>query len=46
MKYRTVGVLAMALMLLVAVTANALGSGEPTHRVHQHLTARQPDAGV
>lgn len=45
MKYRTVGVLAMALMLLVAVTANALDRESPTHRVHQHLTARQPDAG-
>lgn len=45
MKYRIIGVLAMVLMLLTVAVATAAGSEEPTNRIHQHLTARQPDAG-
>ena len=45
MKYRVAGVLAMALMLLTVVIAGAVSSDNSTHRVHQHLTARGPDAG-
>lgn len=45
MKYRIIGVLAMVLMLLTVAAATAAGSEEPTNRIHQHLTARQPDAG-
>lgn len=45
MKYRIIGMLAMVLMLLTVAAATAAGSEEPTNRIHQHLTARQPDAG-
>ena len=45
MKYRMAGVLALVLMLLAAFAATAASSDSPSHRVHQHLTARQPDAG-
>lgn len=45
MKYRILGVAAAALMVLAAMAASALDQENPNHRVHQHLTARQPDAG-
>lgn len=45
MKYRLAGIVAMALMLVTALGALALEPGNTTSRVHQHLTARQPDAG-
>ena len=45
MKHRIAGLLAMAGMLLVVLLASAFGSDSPSHRVHQHQTARQPDAG-
>ena len=45
MKYRLAGIVAMALMLVTALGALALEPGSTTSRVHQHLTARQPDAG-
>lgn len=45
MKYRIAGILAMGLMLLVVVLASFAGSENPNRRVHQHRTARQPDAG-
>lgn len=45
MKYRVVGVAAMVLMLAAALGALALEPDNTTNRVHQHLTARQPDAG-
>ena len=45
MKYRILGVAAAGLMVLAAMAASALDEENPNHRVHQHLTARQPDAG-
>lgn len=45
MKYRVLGVLALTAMLLFAFAATAASSDSPKHRVHQHLTARQPGAG-
>ena len=45
MKYRITGVLAMALMLLSVFWVSALDGEGPKNRVHQHLTARGPDAG-
>ena len=45
MKYRVTSVLALCGMLFLLLVFIVL-SGEETHnRVHQHLTARQPDAG-
>lgn len=45
MKYRLAGLAAAALMLVASVWAIALEPETVTQRVHQHLTARQPDAG-
>lgn len=45
MKYRVIGVLALIVMLLAVFAAIAVGGDSPKHRVHQHLTARGPDAG-
>lgn len=45
MKYRLAGVLALGAMLLALGVAAVLRQSGPSHRVHQHLTARQPDAG-
>ena len=45
MKYKVLGLCLMALMLLSAMAAFALEQQAGPHRVHQHLTARQPDAG-
>lgn len=45
MKYRAAGVLAMVLMLLAVFFATAAEGDNTANRVHQHLTARQPDAG-
>ncbi|RHR08070.1 spore coat protein CotH [Pseudoflavonifractor sp. AF19-9AC] len=45
MKHRILGLLAMTAMILVVFLASAFGPDSPTRRVHQHLTARQPDAG-
>lgn len=45
MKYRLVGLAALAIMVTVAVAAAQVDSQSTTQRVHQHLTARQPDAG-
>ena len=45
MKHRILGILAMLVMLAAAAAASALDSENPQNRVHQHLTARQPDAG-
>lgn len=45
MKYRVTSVLALCGMLFLLLVFIVL-SGEETHnRVHQHLTARQPDSG-
>ena len=43
MKYRLAGVLALGAMLLALGVAAVLRQSGPSHRVHQHLTARQPD---
>lgn len=45
MKYRLIGIGAMAGMVLALAIISAAGSGSLSGRVHQHLTARQPDAG-
>lgn len=45
MKYRILGMVAMVGMLLAVLLATALGQEETVLRVHQHLTARGPDAG-
>ena len=45
MKYRIAGLAAMVLVLAAVVWANAVDVENPQHRIHQHLTARQPDAG-
>lgn len=45
MKYKLLGGAMAALMLVCAAVATALEVQEGPHRVHQHLTARGPDAG-
>ena len=45
MKYKLTGVLAACLMLFCAVMASTAEAKEGPNRVHQHLTARQPNAG-
>lgn len=45
MKYRLIGIGAMAGMVLALAIISAADSGSSSNRVHQHLTARQPDAG-
>ena len=45
MKYKILGVTAMVLMVLIAFSAAALDQDNPNNRIHQHLTARGPDAG-
>ena len=46
MKYRGMGLLALALVVVTAVLATVVSGTSPHRaRVHQHLTARQPDAG-
>lgn len=45
MKHKIVGVLAAVIVLTVGAAATIFGAGSPKHRIHQHLTARQPDAG-
>lgn len=45
MKYRIAGLAAMVLVLVAVFWANAADSENPTNRVNQHRTARQPDAG-
>ena len=45
MKYRLIGIAAVFLLLVTAFAATALDSENPNKRIHQHLTARQPDAG-
>lgn len=44
MKYRVIGTLAAVLMLLTVLLTSAWSDEGPANRVHQHLTARQPDA--
>lgn len=45
MKYRIMGAAAAAVMLLAAFGASSLLPDNDEARVHQHLTARGPDAG-
>lgn len=45
MKYRIIGVCAMIVLLGGAVAAGSLDAETVQARVHQHLTARGPDAG-
>lgn len=45
MKYKLLGVLAVVVMLAVAIIATNSDKENPQNRVHQHKTARQPDAG-
>ncbi len=45
MKYRWMGFAGLALVFVTVLAAGALESDNPTNRVHQHLTARQPDEG-
>ena len=45
MKYRVICVLALCGMLLFMLLFIVLSSVETSSRIHQHLTARQPDAG-
>ncbi|WP_297211164.1 CotH kinase family protein [uncultured Flavonifractor sp.] len=45
MKYRILGATATVLMLAAVVLAAVLSQGVSGQRVHQHLTARQSDAG-
>lgn len=45
MKYRVIGTLAAVLMLLTVLLTSAWSDEGPANRVHQHLTARQPDTG-
>ena len=45
MKYKLFGGAMAILMLICALTATALETREGPSRVHQHRTARQPDAG-
>ena len=44
-KYKLMGGAMAALILVCALAASALEAGEGPSRVHQHLSARQPDAG-
>ena len=45
MKYKVFGIAMAVLMLVCALAATAAEAKEGPYRVHQHLTARQPDAG-
>ena len=45
MKYRLIGIVATFFLLAAAFVATAFDNENPNNRVHQHLTARQPDAG-
>ena len=45
MKYKLMGGAMAALILVCALAASALEAGEGPSRVHQHLSARGPDAG-
>ena len=44
MKYRLIGIVATFFLLAAAFVATAFDNENPNNRVHQHLTARQPDA--
>ena len=45
MKYRIIGISAAAVLMVLTAVLLKLDSTNPKNRIHQHLTARQPDAG-
>lgn len=45
MKYRIISVLTAIFLLITAFFATMISGDNPNKRVHQHLSARQPDAG-
>lgn len=45
MKYRLIGCVAAVFMLVTTYAASLLDVDNPKNRIHQHLTARQPDMG-
>lgn len=45
MKYKTVGLLTVAAVILTAALASSVKTDKPTRRIHQHLEARQPAEG-
>lgn len=45
MKYRAVGIISMIAMIVIAFIALTFSSDTNVNRIHQHRTARQPDAG-
>ncbi len=45
MKYRIIGISAAAVLMVLTAVLLKLDSANPKNRIHQHLTARQPDAG-
>ena len=45
MKYRVFGVAMTAVMVLSVAVLSFYGTENPSHRIHQHQTARGPDAG-
>ena len=45
MKYKVTALIMVLALLLATAAATLADSGEKSVRVHQHLTARQPDAG-
>ena len=45
MKYKVFGLAMAAVMLVCALSATAFEAKEGPYRVHQHQTARGPDAG-
>ena len=45
MKYRIIGISAAAVLMVLTAVLLKLDSANPKNRIHQHLTALQPDAG-
>ena len=45
MKYRVFGVAMTAVMVLSVAVLSFYSTENPSHRIHQHQTARGPDAG-
>ena len=45
MKYKITGIAMAVVMFICALAASTIEADEDTNRVHQHLTARQPDEG-
>ncbi len=45
MKYSIIGIIAAVFMIFTAYAATVLDNDNPSNRVHQHLTSRQPNEG-